>query len=969
METDRLMPRFCAFAVIMLLAFVGLPVQQARAVVQERHLVDLPTGTILGVGTRPVVTADGNLGFVAPVQGDTVDAFALRTGETLGRVQDLGVASGLSLHEGADARLLMVTLPGRPADPSDPSGAIRPASVIVLDVSDVENIAVRSTLKLADNVVLAPDARATFVRDGRFGLVTVVAPVPAVVSFDTATGVQVGALTLDGRPDSLAVSEPDQTRDAVVALPSSSANEVALVSLSPDGVLLPAAAFQPPPGVQLAPVNNVQFSADGRYAFVASMRGTSLMSLDVASGTLVDRISTEGTPAALSVYHTSSGERIAVSNISRPGSVSVTPAESAEVEPLGFPGTVIVDATTDGKFSLRSRFAPETGEDVAPANAPEFNADGTMLFVPTRTGSLYSVDVLTGQNTARQLVGNHVQSITVAPLAEVVAVVTAGGSDGSIEVIPAGDGIRQRAPQPEEAKPHADEPAPESKPAEKTQAPPVIDRLAPPTVETGRRKDLVVTVIGSGFQAGATVLAGSTVYSAAVNEKGRRASFSLPASTFTAPANIPVQLVNPDNSASNTVALAVVPPFSPILTKVSPDNIPSGSGGVDLRIRGDHFRDGAIAKVTFNDESGGQQTVDLRTYRLSFTAIVARLPYALTKRAKVFLLSIADRDGTAVSDSLPVIVAGPAITSVEPTGIAAGDLKAGETLVLKLTGTNLHRDAVVYVRTPVRGDNDTGNFVRVPSSNVQWKSTERVNVTLSAYDVAYSGPLIVRLFNPVAGLRPKQGDVAETAVVVSGPVVSSTTPGSIVAGTDMFILKLDGTDFRKGAMVKVQRDGGGTATRRIVVDDPAFKDRKRINVPFDTPELLRLVARPGTIFLRVLNPTLGKSDPSPQFMVPVVGPHIASFELIPRQHNPEEYRLTLTGTDFRDGATIQVLTSDGTPVGHPIDGKVKSDTEIVVTLSRTRVTNLRTFKVRVINSGGAYNTDGIASNDLDVTVE
>ena len=237
------MPRFCVLALTILVALVGLPVARGRALVQERHAVDLPSGTVLGEQSVPVVTADGQIGFVAPVAGDTVDAFAIRTGETLARIQDLGVASGLSLHEDSDGRLLMVTIPGRAADPGDPSSAARPATIVVLDVADIDNVSVRSTLRLADSVVLAPNARATFARDGRFGLITVVAPVPAVLSFDVARGTQVGALTLQGRPDSVSVAEPVRTGDAVMAVSSASMNQVALVSLSPDGVLLPAAEF------------------------------------------------------------------------------------------------------------------------------------------------------------------------------------------------------------------------------------------------------------------------------------------------------------------------------------------------------------------------------------------------------------------------------------------------------------------------------------------------------------------------------------------------------------------------------------------------------------------------------------------------------------------------------------------------------------------------------------------------------
>ena len=100
-----------------------------------------------------------------------------------------------------------------------------------------------------------------------------------------------------------------------------------------------------------------------------------------------------------------------------------------------------------------------------------------------------------------------------------------------------------------------------------------------------------------------------------------------------------------------------------------------------------------------------------------------------------------------------------------------------------------------------------------------------------------------------------------------------------------------------------------------------------------------------------------------------MGPGILAYELIPAANDPTKYRLTLMGTYFAEGAVVQLYDANGNPVGEPVEARVKSPEELVVLLGRGRVTELRTFKVVVINPGGPYNSDGVASNPVDVTVQ
>ncbi|MBK6314972.1 MAG: hypothetical protein IPF53_11830 [Blastocatellia bacterium] len=917
----------------------------APAFGQKRLEVALPEGTILEPGTQPVVSLDGQYGFIAPAKGDSVAVFAVRTGEVVASIPGLGPASGIALHDDGVRRLLVVTLPGDPLERET-------AKVRVFDVTDALDIKPVSTFDLPEGTVPVRQGRAEIARSGRTGLIALELPVPALLSFDLETGQQLGAITLDGPTDRISVVDAkDESR---IALVSAESNKVSIVSLNDIGVLLPVSAFELPPDAPVSAANNVVFDASGRTGYVASVRGRVLMSFSLETGELIDKLETDGSSGPISIYHDADRDVVAVVNLSRPGGREPI-LEPDPAHPFGIPGAILAVANPEGRLQQQSRFYPETGDEIGPSNNAGFSADGRSIYVPARTGSLYVVDVATGSARGMERFDGRVQSIAPAPLAEAIAVVSAGGDQGRLDIVP----MEQMAPPaavPESAS-TAGEDRERNRSASKEHdgdklATPTIDRLSPGSIQLGRRRDLPVTIVGSGFGVGATVVADGDVYSAEVSRNTKRVNFTLMSSKLTTVRSIPIQVRNPDGTLSNVVELLVVPPFQPALLKVSPSKIDSGSGGVDLNVRGDHFRDGAIVKAAYTDPSGTVQIVDLRTYRISFTQIIARLPHKLTVRARAISISVLDRDGTTISQVLPVTVAGPSITSITPDRIVAGDLKSDESLAVEVVGENFHRDAVVYVKRPVRGDSEPALYRQLPSSSVKWRKSTKLVVRLAANDLTLSGALAIRVINPVPGERRRLGDAADSVFTVAGPNVASSTPVSVIAGAGPFVLKLEGTDFRRGAIVKFTRtDGAGEVTKRVTVEDAEFKDRKRINIQIDSPELLRLVARPGTLLVRVINPGSQRGDAAPALEIGVLAPTVTAFDLLPRVEDPTEYALRLTGTSFRDGATVQLLNATGEPVGQPHDARFKDSTEIVVILSRSRLNELRTFKVVVINPG------------------
>lgn len=961
---------------------LSLAGQALPAHAQKRQQVQLPEGTILDQATQPVLTLDGSVGFLTPAMGDSVIAFAVRTGEMIGTMVGLGSGTRITLHDDGSKRLLAVT--------ADVGAETQTAQVTILDASNAAELQVVTSFSLDEALTIAPGARAEFTRGGKFCIVPIVAPVSALVVFDAHTGQQVGALTFDAPPDRVSLVETaTETRIAVTSV---EANKISIVSVNEDGVILPLASVSLPDDAKISPANNVAFDATGKVGYVASLQGRALLSFSSESGEVIDRIDTDGSSARVTVYHGADSDQIAVVNVSRPGVEDITGVEASARAPLGLPGAVIFSANLDGKLVERSRFYPETGDEIAPTNNADFNADGSQIFVPARTGALYVVDTATGDARHKELLDSHVQSIASAPLAESVAVVTAGGSEGRLDILSSfeptvdepkatGDDAADPDAEPgatEARDATADAPERESKKAKHDKdneadgagANLEIARVAPASVQSGRRRDLAVTLVGSGFRAGATVLIGEEVYSALVSKNSRRISFTLTSARLAVPTRIPVQVRNPDGSLSNIAELEVVSPYAPVVTKVSPESVNSGRLGFDLKVRGDHFRDGAVVRATYQDESGQTQTLELKTYRLSFTQIVARFPYKLTRRARQVSLTVVDRDGAAASEPVMFTVAGPTVASITPERFVAGDLSAGETTTIKITGENFHSDVAVFVRRPARDGATEPTYKQVSSGNLRWFNSNKIKIKLSSQDLLYAGALSIRVVNPVSGVKKRNGDAVEANFTIAGPAIADVSPTEILAGSEHLSLKIQGADFRRGAVVRLKRtDASGEVRRRITVDDPKFKDRGHINIPFNAPELLRLIAKPGTLVVRIINPNAADGVPSEQQEIHIVGPSLAEYTLAPKTDDPAFYRLTLTGEHFAEGALIQILDSAGNAVGKPVEAKFKSQTSLTALLDRGKLTRLQTFKVVVLNPGGPFNAGGVASNALDVILQ
>jgi hypothetical protein len=899
----------------------SLPVGRGIAAVAGTPVrVALPEGTVLDGRVRPVTSVDGTIGFVAPALGDTIVAFEVRTGAVLGSLTTRGGALGLSLDEGGSRRLLAVTHGAEPE-----SGL--PATVTVVDATLPTSLAVVSVFSLPEKTMIAPMARAEFVRGQKYCVVPVLGSVDALVSFDVESGTQSGALVLEGRLDRIAVF--DGGGAAHVAAVSSAANEVVVASVGEYGEMLPTSTFGLPEGTRLADFNNVAFDAAGRLAYVAAFEGGALFSFSVETGDVVDRVETGGSPARLAVYHLATGDRVAVVNVSASAADGAEKREASEG-----PAAVFVEADEEGKLTLVARFSPKANDVFVPANNPDFSADGGVAFVPAHSGALY-------ETIGRADLDRGVESLASAPLAAAVVVASVDEHVGRLDVVPVAVGVRN---------PEGDDSDDEATPG--------IDRLSPASALVGRQRDLEVTVVGSGFSAGAVVLAGAGEYTASVREKGKRAVFTLPASALAVAGPIGVKVRNPDATFSNEAVFTVANRFTPALVSVKPEEIASGSGSVKLQLEGDHFRKEATVTVAYTDDAGQPKTETIKSIRQSQTAIEAVLPRRLTLKAKDLSLTVDNGDGGGASGPATVKVYGPVAESLTPTNAVAGQKKM---LVVRVKGRNFHRDVRVYVKSPRRNDDEVSDFREVDRARITRRNSRKLVVRIPSSAYRYSGKLVLRIVNPVPG--PAKGDETVSELAIEGPVVEAVKPEVLFARADPFVLHLGGKRFRPGANVVLKRESDtGAPWVRVGRGYLRPKSDGQLNVLIDGGKLLPLFARPGTLAIRIVNPNGAKGDPSTKKVVEIVGPELDEYDLFPSDADPQLYKLVLTGTFFREGVVVRLRSADGEPLGDYREVERKSSTKLLLLLKRSRVQELRNFKVVAVNPGG------VASNALDVTL-
>ncbi len=178
---------------------------------------------------------------------------------------------------------------------------------------------------------------------------------------------------------------------------------------------------------------------------------------------------------------------------------------------------------------------------------------------------------------------------------------------------------------------------------------PAISSLSPNPM-TASASTRTLTIDGAGFRSGASVTVGATTFT------GTQVTFAGPTRlqvtiTQNAPANLAIQVTNPDQHSSNAVTLQVLaPPVAPVISSVSPNPIAGSDNPQLLTVTGGGFLGGLTLQVG----SVSYSSADFQ----SFSATQIQVPLVLGTATRGLAIRVTNPDGTS-SNSATLQVTGP----------------------------------------------------------------------------------------------------------------------------------------------------------------------------------------------------------------------------------------------------------------------------------------------------------------------
>jgi hypothetical protein len=162
--------------------------------------------------------------------------------------------------------------------------------------------------------------------------------------------------------------------------------------------------------------------------------------------------------------------------------------------------------------------------------------------------------------------------------------------------------------------------------------PPTLSRVTPSTIGTGSDA-AEIAIEGARFQHGASVKIGGTAVETKFTSVNLLRAI-VPSVMFSRAANLPVAVHNADGNDSNVLKLSV--DNGPLITRLSPNKVRSGSESFDLSVGGVAFKPGV---VLFANE------IALETLFVSEISLRTRIPAEMLREPGVVNLQARNPDG------------------------------------------------------------------------------------------------------------------------------------------------------------------------------------------------------------------------------------------------------------------------------------------------------------------------------------
>ncbi len=376
-----------------------------------------------------------------------------------------------------------------------------------------------------------------------------------------------------------------------------------------------------------------------------------------------------------------------------------------------------------------------------------------------------------------------------------------------------------------------------------------------------------LTVYGTGFQSGTTVLINSASV-ATTYVSGTQLTATVPSTQFPVGAIVPVTVTENGALATAQGTLEVDNP-RPVLSQTSPTFAITGSGSVTVTMTGSGFSPGTTALF-----SGAARPI----VYISPTEVSVTLTAADAATAGSFPMTVmnpAPGGGSSSPSSFLITNPAPAISSVLPAALSVG----ASGVVVTLQGSGFLPGSKVLVNGATRATTVS--------------SGSQLSFTTTAADTSVGTTLQVAVQNPAPG----GGISAARPLPVNNPTPSIATvlPSTIAFGTAApTTVTLTGGNFAAGATVSV----AGTPRAATVLSATS------LTFPVSTAEQ----AIAGAVPVVVTNPAPGGGSSAAASLtitntVPSAGALSPSTIAV---GTPSATIVTLGGAGFAPGATVSV---------------------------------------------------------------
>lgn len=461
-------------------------------------------------------------------------------------------------------------------------------------------------------------------------------------------------------------------------------------------------------------------------------------------------------------------------------------------------------------------------------------------------------------------------------------------------------------------------------------AAPAITSLTPASRAAGATGTKSVTLSGSGFQSGATVvISGGDIPVTGISVAGDGNSITFSISTQSAAVGArSVTVSNPDAGTTTKANGFTVNP-QPTVTGITPNKGATGTASQSVTITGTGFLSGATVSL------GSDIAVSNVVVAGNGQSITATLNLTGAATGPRNLTVTNPDDGAATKSNAYTVVSAPTVTSATPSTAGQGAVARS----IMLAGTGFVTGAVVTV---------SGAGVSAGTATVN--SPTSITVPITVDSAAATGARDVTVTNPDTG----NGTCTGCLTIAAKPVVTSITPDKVPTGTATQSVTVAGSGFVAGATLSL---GSGVAITNVTVTATSI-----------TADISTTGATPGPRDVTVTNTDGGRGVLAAGFTV-VSKPTITGVTPASLAQGATAATVTITGTNFTAGSGTQPVPTVSFGTGVTVSDVVSTATTITLkaTVDVAATTGARTVTVTNPDSGSASDAT-MFSIDPKVTI-